>query len=49
LNLPWSVFCEYWDDFCYPSSDDVNIFLGNGEFFLRWHHYEVFEFDEGIL
>ena len=18
LSLPWSVFCEYWDDFCYP-------------------------------
>jgi len=49
LNLPWSVFCEYWDDFCYPSSDDVNILLGNGKCFLRWHHYEVFEFDEGIL
>src|SRR5438046_819950 len=19
----WEIFTEYWDDFCYPSSDDV--------------------------
>lgn len=49
LNLPWSIFCEYWDDFCYPSSDDVDVFLENGKCFLRWTHYEVFELDEDAL
>lgn len=49
LNLPWSIFCEYWDDFCYPSSDDVDVFLENGKCFLRWNHYEVFELDEDAL
>ena len=45
LTLPWSVFCEYWNDFCYPSSDDADVFLESGQLFLRWNHYEVFEHD----
>jgi len=44
LALPWDMFCNYWDDFCYPSSDDVDIFTQNGNVFLRWHHSEVFEY-----
>lgn len=43
LSVPWSTFCKYWNDFCYPSSDDVDIFLENKRLFLRWHHYERFE------
>ena len=27
LTLPWRVFCDHWDDFCYPSSDDLNLYL----------------------
>jgi hypothetical protein len=27
LTLPWIVFCDHWDDFCYPSSDDINLYL----------------------
>lgn len=49
LCLPWSVFCEYWNDFCYPSSDDADVFLEDGQFFLRWNHYEVFEHDPYTL
>lgn len=45
ISLPWAGFCEYWDDFCYPSSDDADIFLQNERAFLRWRHYEVFEHD----
>ena len=45
LTLPWTTFCKYWDDFCYPSSDDADFFLENGQHFLRWNHYEVFELD----
>ncbi|MCL1092937.1 hypothetical protein [Shewanella kaireitica] len=45
LALPWTTFCKYWDDFCYPSSDDADLFLENGQHFLRWNHYEVFELD----
>jgi hypothetical protein len=43
LELPWSVFCEYWSDFCYPSSDDVVIVLPP-QGIARWHHYERFEY-----
>jgi len=49
ISLPWSVFCEFWDDFCYPSSDDVDICLENGQHFLRWNHYEVFEYDSSAI
>jgi hypothetical protein len=35
ISLPWSLFCEFWDDFCYPSSDDADTFLENGQYFLR--------------
>lgn len=49
ISLPWSIFCEYWDDFCYPSSDDIDIFLDSEKFVLRWHHYEIFEHDPFML
>ncbi|MFT5706379.1 MAG: hypothetical protein ACI9ES_000658 [Oceanospirillaceae bacterium] len=49
LTLPWPVFCEYWDRFCFPSSDDADMFLEDGQFFLRWNHYEVFEHDPYTL
>ena len=25
VRTRWSIFRKYWDDFCYPSSDDVSI------------------------
>jgi len=49
LNLPWSTFVSYWSDFCYPSSDDVAIFIGTHCDLLLWHHYEVFEFKTGAF
>ncbi len=48
ISLPWTVFCDYWDDFCYPSSDDVDVLLEKERVFLRWHHYEVFEYDPTV-
>ena len=35
LSLPWNVFVTYWSDFCYPSSDDVDVFAEGGPLFLR--------------
>jgi hypothetical protein len=49
ITLPWLVFCEYWDDFCYPSSDDADLFLASDQLFLRWNHYEVFEHDPSAI
>ena len=42
--VSWKVFCEYWDDFCYPSSDDVMIFPLSGEWMLFYSHDEYFMF-----
>lgn len=49
LSMPWGVFVQYWSDFCYPSSDDVDIFVEGGLVILRWHHDEIFEYDSNAL
>jgi hypothetical protein len=49
LSMPWEVFVAYWSDFCYPSSDDVDVYAENGRVVLRWHHDEVFEYDADAL
>ena len=40
----WKVFCKYWDDFCYPASDDVEIFPLTEEWMLSYSHSEYFIF-----
>lgn len=42
----WKVFCEYWYDFCYPSSDDVAIFPFTEEWMLIYSHDEYFVFGQ---
>lgn len=44
ISLPWEAFVAYWDDFCYPSSDDVFVFPENSQRLLAWRHDAVFEF-----
>jgi len=46
ISLPWHTFVRYWDDFCYPSSDDAFVFPQAGSSVLAWNHDEVFEFSE---
>ena len=48
LRLPWGVFVQYWDDFCYPSSDDVFVFLPSGSEAISYEHYEVFRYRSGV-
>ena len=40
------IFCHYWDDFCYPASDDVDILPQNGDWLLVYWHEEVFFFGQ---
>ena len=40
----WGVFCDYWDDFCYPSSDDVTVFPLSIDWVLFYQHFERFVF-----
>jgi hypothetical protein len=42
VSLPWSIFANWWSDFCYPSSDDAFIFLPNESGLLSYEHYEEF-------
>lgn len=44
VRTPWGIFVEWWDDFCYPSSDDVCIAPENGQWLLSFHHEEQFSF-----
>lgn len=44
VETTWEIFTEYWDDFCYPSSDDVTVLPVNGSWHLTYHHYEEFDF-----
>ena len=44
VQTTWDIFAEYWDDFCYPSSDDVTVTPVTGTWRLIYHHYEQFDF-----
>jgi hypothetical protein len=40
----WGVFVGYWDDFCYPASDDISIWPTDGGWTLCYRRYEVLQF-----
>ena len=44
VQTQWDTFVAYWDDFCYPSSDDVAVWTPSNEWVLCYRHYERFEF-----
>ena len=39
-----AVFIKYWDDFCYPLSDDVVVVPPSAEWVLYYFHEETFFF-----
>ena len=41
-----ALFVPHWDDFCYPSSDDVIIWPIDAKWVLFYHHSEVFYFKQ---
>ena len=47
LKTTWGIFRQYWDDFCYPASDDVTISPENMEWLLFYFHEDIFEFGIG--
>jgi hypothetical protein len=44
VETTWDIFTDYWDDFCYPSSDDVTVVPVVGAWQLIYQHYEQFNF-----
>ena len=46
LLIPWPAFVDYWDDFCYPSSDDLVVAPFDLRWLLAFWHFERFDFAE---
>jgi hypothetical protein len=40
----WETFATYWDDFCYPSSDDVVVWSLSAPWTLCYGHHEWFDY-----
>lgn len=38
------VFCDYWDDFCYPASDDIVVTAEKTDWIIVYHHEEYLFF-----
>lgn len=41
---PAEVFCRYWDEFCYPGSDDVTVWSLNDDWAVLYDHEEHLSF-----
>lgn len=41
LKTTKEIFIKYWDDFCYPSSDDVTIISEETNWVMFYRHFEV--------
>lgn len=44
--VDWAIFCEFWNDFCYPSSDDAAVFPLSEKWMLFYSHDDYFVFGE---
>jgi hypothetical protein len=44
VQTTWEIFSGYWDDFCYPSSDDVVVWPESENWALLYHHEQEFQF-----
>ena|SRR2546427_803961 len=44
VRTTWEVFSAHWDDFCYPSSDDVIVSPESESWALLYHHEQEFQF-----
>jgi len=44
VKVPTKIFFKHWDDFCYPSSDDVFISPISKKWILYFMHSNHFEF-----
>lgn len=47
-STTWGVFARYWDAFCYPVSDNVNVWSDGGNWALLYHHTEFMQFGERL-
>ena len=43
LETSWHTFVEYWEAFCYPSSDDVTIWTWEEPWSVCYRHFRVMQ------
>jgi hypothetical protein len=39
----WCIFAKYWDEFCYPASDDLIVLPTDRRWALLYHHSEFMQ------
>ena len=44
ISTTWEIFVHYWSEFCYPESDDLNVWPEDNSWMLLYHHEELFQF-----
>ena len=44
LLTTWGVFVSYWQEFCYPASDDLVVFPKSEAWVFLFHHEEELQF-----
>ena len=44
LLTDWATFCAHWEEFCYPSSDDVTVWPRDEAWVLCFDHWDAFRF-----
>ena len=42
------VFIQHWNDFCYPSSDDVTIWPKDISWVIQYRHHEQYSYGQSI-
>ena len=48
VSTTWGIFVQYWSEFCYPASDDLNVWSESETWALLYHHEEFLQFGERI-
>jgi hypothetical protein len=48
VSTTWGIFAQYWSEFCYPASDDLNVWSKANSWMLHYHHEEFFQFGRRV-
>lgn len=44
IMTTWGIFTDYWSEFCYGASDDLNVWPEDEQWAFLFHHEEEFHF-----
>ena len=44
VSTTWGIFARYWEEFCYPASDDLDVWSAAESWVLLYHHEEFMQF-----